>query len=159
MICYSRDIKGDYMAIVNITIETQIHAPLTLVWETWNSPKHVVFWNHASDDWHSPKAENNLVVGGKFVYRMEAKDNSFGFDFSGTYEEIIEHKRIVTRLDDNRLVKTDFIQEKDSVRIVETFEAEDENSIELQRQGWSAILNNYKLYTESLVDKKSLLVE
>jgi hypothetical protein len=90
---------------------------------------------------------------------MEAKDNSFGFDFSGTYEEIIEHKRIVTRLDDNRLVKTDFIQEKDSVRIVETFEAEDENSIELQREGWSAILNNYKLYTESLVNKKSALVE
>lgn len=147
------------MAIVNITIETLVHAPINLVWDTWNSPNHVVHWNHASDDWHSPKAENNFVVGGKFVYRMEAKDNSFGFDFSGTYEEIVDKKRVVTRLDDNRLVKTEFYIENDSVRIVETFEAEDQNSIELQREGWSAILNNYKLYTESLQQNKSLLVE
>ena len=147
------------MAIVNITIETLVHAQINLVWDTWNSPNHVVHWNHASDDWHSPKAENNFVVGGKFVYRMEAKDNSFGFDFSGTYEEIVDKKRVVTRLDDNRLVKTEFYGENDSVRIVETFEAEDQNSIELQREGWSAILNNYKLYTESLQQNKSLLVE
>ena len=147
------------MAIVNITIETLVHAPINLVWDTWNSPNHVVHWNHASDDWHSPKAENNFVVGGKFVYRMEAKDNSFGFDFSGTYEEIVDKKRVVTRLDDNRLVKTEFHVENDSVRIVETFEAEDQNSIELQRVGWSAILNNYKLYTECLQQNKSLLVE
>lgn len=147
------------MAIVNITIETLVHAPINLVWDTWNSPNHVVHWNHASDDWHSPKADNNFVEGGKFVYRMEAKDNSFGFDFSGTYEEIVDKKRVVTRLDDNRLVKTEFYVENDSVRIVETFEAEDQNSIELQREGWSAILNNYKLYTESLQQNKSLLVE
>lgn len=147
------------MAIVNITIETLVHAPINLVWDTWNSPNHVVHWNHASDDWHSPKAENNFVVGGKFVYRMEAKDNSFGFDFSGTYEEIVDKKRVVTRLDDNRLVKTEFYGENDSVRIVETFEAEDQNSIELQREGWSSILNNYKLYTECLQQNKSLLVE
>lgn len=147
------------MAIVNITIETLVHAPINLVWDTWNSPNHVVHWNHASDDWHSPKADNNFVEGGKFVYRMEAKDNSFGFDFSGTYEEIVDKKRVVTRLDDNRLVKTEFHVENDSVRIVETFEAEDQNSIELQREGWSAILNNYKLYTESLQQNKSLLVE
>lgn len=147
------------MAIVNITIQTLVHAPINLVWDTWNSPNHVVHWNHASDDWHSPKAENNFVIGGKFVYRMEAKDNSFGFDFSGTYEEIVDKKRVVTRLDDNRLVKTEFYIENDSVRIVETFEAEDQNSIELQKEGWSAILNNYKLYTESLQQNKSLLVE
>ena len=140
-------------------METLVHAPINLVWDTWNSPNHVVHWNHASDDWHSPKAENNFVVGGKFVYRMEAKDNSFGFDFSGTYEEIVDKKRVVTRLDDNRLVKTEFHVENDSVRIVETFEAEDQNSIELQREGWSAILNNYKLYTECLQQNKSLLVE
>lgn len=147
------------MAIVYITIETFVHAPMTLVWDTWNSPTHVVHWNHASDDWHSPKAENNFVEGGKFVYRMEAKDNSFSFDFSGTYEEIVDKKRVVTRLDDNRLVTTNFIQENDSIKIIETFEAEDMNSIELQREGWSAILNNYKLYTESLVNKTNQFVE
>jgi len=147
------------MAIVNIKIETLVHAPIDFVWSTWNSANHVVHWNHASDDWHSPKAENNFVVGGKFVYRMEAKDKSFGFDFSGTYEEIVDKKRVVTRLDDSRLVITDFMDENGDVRIVETFEAEDENSIELQKEGWSAILNNYKLYTEGLLNKKSKLVD
>ncbi len=137
------------MAKLNIKIDTLVHAPLDYVWETWNTPSHIIHWNHASDDWHSPKADSNFVEGGRFVYRMEAKDNSFGFDFSGTFVEIVDKKRIVTRLDDDRIVQTEFIQENDGVRIIETFEAEDENSVEMQKEGWYAILNNYKLYTES----------
>lgn len=134
---------------MNIKIDTLVHAPLDYVWETWNTPSHIIHWNHASDDWHSPKADSNFVEGGRLVYRMEAKDNSFGFDFSGTFVEIVDKKRIVTRLDDDRIVQTEFIQENDGVRIIETFEAEDENSVEMQKEGWYAILNNYKLYTES----------
>lgn len=137
------------MAKLNIKIDTLVHAPLDYVWETWNTPSHIIHWIHASDDWHSPKADSNFVEGGRFVYRMEAKDNSFGFDFSGTFVEIVDKKRIVTRLDDDRIVQTEFIQENDGVRIIETFEAEDENSVEMQKEGWYAILNNYKLYTES----------
>lgn len=141
--------KENSMAKLNIKIDTLVHAPLDYVWETWNTPSHIIHWNHASDDWHSPKADSNFVEGGRFVYRMEAKDNSFGFDFSGTFVEIVDKKRIVTRLDDDRIVQTEFIQENDGVRIIETFEAEDENSVEMQKDGWYAILNNYKLYTES----------
>jgi uncharacterized protein YndB with AHSA1/START domain len=141
--------KENSMAKLNIKIDTLVHAPLDYVWETWNTPSHIIHWNHASDDRHSPKADSNFVEGGRFVYRMEAKDNSFGFDFSGTFVEIVDKKRIVTRLDDDRIVQTEFIQENDGVRIIETFEAEDENSVEMQKEGWYAILNNYKLYTES----------
>ncbi len=141
--------KENSMAKLNIKIDTLVHAPLDYVWETWNTPSHIIHWNHASDDWHSPKADSNFVEGGRFVYRMEAKDNSFGFDFSGTFVEIVDKKRIVTRLDDDRIVQTEFIQENDGVRIIETFEAEDENSVKMQKEGWYAILNNYKLYTES----------
>ena len=136
------------MATTNITIEVIVSAPIKLVWDTWNNPIHIIHWNHASDDWHSPYAKNDFNVGGKFTYRMEAKDNSFGFDFSGTYEEIINHKLIVTRLDDNRLVRTEFLELDDYVKVVETFVAEEENSIELQKQGWMAILTNFKKYTE-----------
>ncbi len=135
---------------INITIETNIKAPIDKVWDTWNNPSHVVNWNHASDDWFSPRATNDFKVGGKFVYRMEAKDGSFGFDFSGTYVDIQDKKLVVTRLDDDRLVSTEFIPENDSIKVVETFEAEGENSVELQREGWLAILTNYKNYTESL---------
>ena len=141
--------KENSTAKLNIKIDTLVHAPLDYVWETWNTPSHIIHWIHASDDWHSPKADSNFVEGGRFVYRMEAKDNSFGFDFSGTFVEIVDKKRIVTRLDDDRIVQTEFIQENDGVRIIETFEAEDENSVEMQKEGWYAILNNYKLYTES----------
>ena len=141
--------KENSMAKLNIKIDTLVHAPLDYVWETWNTPSHIIHWIHASDDWHSPKTDSNFVEGGRFVYRMEAKDNSFGFDFSGTFVEIVDKKRIVTRLDDDRIVQTEFIQENDGVRIIETFEAEDENSVEMQKEGWYAILNNYKLYTES----------
>ncbi|HET6785998.1 MAG TPA: SRPBCC domain-containing protein [Erysipelotrichaceae bacterium] len=135
---------------INITIETNIKAPIEKVWDTWNNPKHVVNWNHASDDWFSPRATNDFNVGGKFVYRMEARDGSFGFDFSGSYIDIQENKLVVTRLDDDRLVSTEFIPENDSIKVVETFEAEGENSVELQREGWLAILTNFKNYTESI---------
>jgi len=135
---------------INITIETNVKAPIEKVWDTWNNPKQVVNWNHASEDWFSPQATNDFKVGGKFVYRMEAKDGSFGFDFSGTYVDIQDNKLVVTRLDDDRLVSTEFIPENDSIKIVETFEAEGENSVELQREGWLAILTNFKNYTESI---------
>lgn len=143
----------------NITIEINVNAPIDIVWDTWTNPKHVVKWNHASDDWHSPSGRNELKVGGKFVYRMEAKDGSYGFDFSGTNVEIEEKSLIVTRLDDERLVRTEFAQHKDFVKIVENFEAEDENTLELQRDGWFAILTNYKNYTESIVNKSIKFVD
>lgn len=135
---------------VNLTIETNVKSLIDKVWDSWNNPLHIIHWNHASDDWVTPKATNDFKVGGKFVYRMEAKDGSFGFDFSGAYVDIQENKLVVTRLDDERLVSTEFIQMPDSIRIVETFEAEGENSIEMQREGWLAILTNFKNYTESL---------
>jgi len=135
---------------ISITIETIVNSTIEKVWDTWNNPKHVVNWNHASDDWFSPNATNDFRVGGKFVYRMEAKDGSFGFDFSGSYIDIQEHKLVVTKLDDDRLVSTEFIPFENLIKVVETFEAEGENSIELQREGWLAILTNFKNYTESI---------
>lgn len=134
----------------NVSIEVNIKAPINIVWDAWNNPEHVVRWNHASVDWHSPSATNQFYVNGKFVYRMEAKDGSFGFDFSGTYLEIHEFRLVVTKLDDNRMVRTEFIESDDNVKVVETFEVEEDNSIELQRQGWLAILTNFKLYSERL---------
>jgi uncharacterized protein YndB with AHSA1/START domain len=134
----------------NISIEVNIKAPINIVWDAWNNPEHVVRWNHASEDWHSPSATNQFYVNGKFVYRMEAKDGSFGFDFSGTYLEIHEFRLVVTKLDDNRMVRTEFIESDDNVKVVETFEVEGDNSIELQRQGWLAILTNFKHYVEQL---------
>jgi uncharacterized protein YndB with AHSA1/START domain len=134
----------------SVSIEVYINAPINLVWDVWNNPKYVVQWNHASDDWHSPSATNQFYVKGKFVYRMEAKDGSFSFDFSGTYMEIQEYKLVVTKLDDDRMVRVEFIELVDSVKVIEEFEIEDENSIELQRQGWLSILNNFKQYTEQI---------
>lgn len=134
----------------NVSIEVNIKAPINIVWDAWNNPEHVVRWNHASEDWHSPSATNQFYVNGKFVYRMEAKDGSFGFDFSGTYLEIHEFRLVVTKLDDNRMVRTEFIESDDNVKVVETFEIEGDNSIELQRQGWLAILTNFKHYVEQL---------
>ena len=154
------NVIGDGMVEpINITIETIINASIEIVWQSWNDPKHIVKWNHASGDWHSPKATNDFKVDGKFMYRMEANDGSYGFDFSGTYLEIKKNELIVTRLDDNRLVKTEFIQLFDRVKIIETFEAEDENTITLQKEGWSKILNNFSNYTENLAKQTNNFIE
>ena len=131
-----------------ITVETAINASLEKVWEYFTNSNHVEKWNYASPDWHCPKAENNLHVNGKFNYTMAAKDGSFSFDFWGTYTEIKKHHYINSVLGDNRQMEVSFIENGTLTQVVETFEAENENPIELQKQGWQAILDNFKNYTE-----------
>ncbi|MDI1306990.1 MAG: SRPBCC family protein [bacterium] len=132
-----------------ITVETVINAPINSVWKKWTNPDDIVKWNNASDDWHTTRAENDLKVGGKFLSRMEAKDGSMGFDFSGTYNTIKPNEIIEYTADDNRKVQVHFFDGDDKTTIIEVFEAENENPIEMQKLGWQSILNNFKKYTES----------
>ena len=136
------------MEPAKISIQAVIHAPVEKVWQYWNEPDHITKWNHASDDWHSPYAENDLRAGGRFFFRMEAKDGSFGFDFSGTYDEVVSHERISYTLDDGRKVQITFQSQNGKTEVIETFEAETTHPAELQKQGWQAILNNFKAYVE-----------
>lgn len=133
---------------VTIKVEAIVHAPVESVWEYWTEPKHIMKWNQASDDWHTPYAENDLRAGGKFVSRMEAKDGSFGFDFGGVYDEVNMNESISYTLGDGRKVKIDFIRQGDDTKIIEVFEAEETNAIEMQQAGWQAILDNFKKYAE-----------
>jgi len=132
-----------------ITVESTVNAPVEKVWQYWTGPEHITKWNNASDDWHTPYAENDLRIGGKFSSRMEAKDGSFGFDFGGIYDDVKTNELIAYTLGDSRKVKVVFTSLGNSTKVVETFEAENTNSIELQRGGWQAILDNFKKYTES----------
>lgn len=131
------------------TVQTTIHASLAKAWEFWTTPEHIMQWNNASDDWHTTNAQNDLRKGGNFSSRMEAKDGSFGFDFGGTYDEVIVHELIAYTLGDGRKVKVTFESHGDETNIVEIVEAENENPIEMQQVGWQAILDNFKRYTES----------
>ena len=131
-----------------ITIKTIINAPVEKVWTYWTEPEHIKKWNNASLDWHTTKAENDLRVGGKFTSRMEAKDGSFGFDFYGIYDEVKVYDFIYYTLGDERKVSITFVRSQDKTEITEEFEAENENSIEMQKMGWQAILDNFKRYTE-----------
>ena len=133
----------------NITVENTVNAPVEKVWQYWTSPEHICKWNNASDDWHTPRAENDLRVGGKFLSRMEAKDGSFGFDFGGIYDEVKTNEVIAYTIGDGRKVKINFTNQGNETKVVETFEAENENSIELQRGGWQNILDSFKKYTEA----------
>jgi uncharacterized protein YndB with AHSA1/START domain len=132
-----------------ITVKNTVNAPVEKVWNLWTGPEHITKWNNASDDWHTPSAENDLRTGGKFVARMEAKDGSTGFDFGGVYDEIKTHELIAYTIGDGRKVKITFAATGASTNVVETFEAEGTNSIELQRSGWQAILDNFKKYAEA----------
>jgi len=132
-----------------ITVAATINAPLQKVWDLWTNPAHIIKWNNASDDWHTPSAENDLSEGGKFSYRMEAKDGSFGFDFGGIYDAIIDNERIEYTMGDGRKAEVLFANNSGSTTVTETFEAESENPVEMQRGGWQAILDSFKKYVES----------
>jgi uncharacterized protein YndB with AHSA1/START domain len=133
-----------------ITVEATISAPVSKVWEAWTLPEHITKWYFASEDWHAPYAENDLRPGGKFTTRMEAKDGSFGFDFGGIYDEVKHNEAISYTLGDGRTVSILFTAAGDQTTVTETFEAEGQNPIEMQRGGWQAILNNFKKYAEFL---------
>lgn len=134
---------------MKIKIETIVHADPATVWAAWTTPDDINQWNAASDDWHTPRSSNDLRVGGQFSYRMEAKDGSMGFDFAGTYTNVVEQTLIEYTLGDARTVAIEFVPVGDSVKVMEIFEAEDENAAEMQRQGWQNILNNFKQHVES----------
>ena len=131
-----------------ITVEAIVHAPVEKVWEFWTVPDHITKWSNASDDWHTPYAENDLRAGGKFVSRMEAKDGSFGFDFGGIYDEVRVHAFISYTLEDGRKVEITFVPQGNDTKVIETFEPETTNPIEMQQEGWQAILNNFKKHAE-----------
>ena len=133
-----------------ITVQTVLNVPVALVWKYWTSPEDIVNWNNASADWHTPRAENDLRAGGKFSYRMEAKDGSMGFDFWGVYDRVVHHEQIHYTMGDGRKAEIDFSSVDGQTKIVESFEAEDMNSIDLQRTGWQSILDNFKKYAETL---------
>lgn len=133
----------------NISVETTIDAPVNQVWKCWTTPEDIVQWNNASDDWYTPKANNDLTEGGEFVFKMEARDGSFSFDFSGTYEKIEEHKLLQYVLIDGRKVSVAFEESNGQTKVTETLEPETENTVEAQEEGWQAILDNFKKYVES----------
>jgi uncharacterized protein YndB with AHSA1/START domain len=131
-----------------ITVTAIIDAPVQKVWKLYTEPQHIVQWNNASPDWHTPTAKNDLKTGGKFVLRMEAKDKSAGFDFTGTYNEVKENELLAYTMEDGRKAQVTFSRQGNQTKITIVFDAETENPADLQRQGWQAILDNFKAYAE-----------
>ena len=138
------------MEKTKITVQATVNAPIEKVWDYWNAPEHIKQWNSASPDWHTPSSENDLRAGGRFTARMEAKDGSFGFDFGGVYDDVKENELIEYTMGDGRKVDVKFSSVGDQTKVVETFDAEATNPVEMQRGGWQAILDNFKKYTESI---------
>ena len=133
-----------------ITVETIINSDTEQVWECWTHPDHITKWNFASEDWWCPRAQNDLRVGGKLTSRMEARDGSMGFDFTGTYTRIEPNKLLEYEIEDGRIVSVQFENRDNKTVLTETFEAENTHPIEMQKAGWQSILDNFKKHVESL---------
>ncbi|MCE2963962.1 MAG: SRPBCC family protein [Chitinophagales bacterium] len=131
-----------------IIIKTTIAADKQKVWDYYTKPEHITKWNFAVDTWHCPSASNDMRVGGKYIARMEAKDGSFGFDFEATYNEIIVGESYTYMMPDNRVVNVLFNEQDNQTEVTIIFDPENENPVELQQQGWQAILDNFKRYVE-----------
>lgn len=133
-----------------ITIKTTVHNRVETIWNAYNSEEDIRMWNHASDDWHCTGSTNDLRIGGKFSYKMEAKDGSAGFDFEGIYSALTPFKHIAYSMPDGRMVDITFKSKKQTTEIAVTFDPEQTNSLNQQREGWQAILDNFKAYVEQV---------
>ena len=131
-----------------ITISALIEAPIEMVWNKWTKPEHITQWNFAHESWQCPRAENDLRVGGKYFARMEAKDGSFGFDFEAIYDVVKNHEELSYTMGDGRVATTTFESQEGLTKVTTNFDAEDQNPVAMQEQGWQAILNNFKAYAE-----------
>jgi uncharacterized protein YndB with AHSA1/START domain len=129
-----------------ITVETTINQPIEKIWKYWNEPEHIKNWCHASDDWHAPAATNDLRVGGIFVTTMASKDGTNSFDFNGAYTTVEENKKIEYTIEGGRKVTIEFIEVEDGYKVIESFDSEDINPLEMQQTGWQSILDNFKKY-------------
>jgi uncharacterized protein YndB with AHSA1/START domain len=134
---------------MKITINATIAANKEKVWDYYTQPQHITKWNFATPDWQCPSATNDMRIGGKYTARMEAKDGSFGFDFEAVYNEIVNGENFIYTMTDGRQVNAAFTGNDSNTDVSITFDAETQNSIELQRDGWQAILNNFKKYVEA----------
>ena len=132
-----------------IIVQTKIQAPIAIIWDLWTKPEHIIQWNAASEDWHTPYAENDLKVGGKFKSTMASKDGTMSFDFVGTYDVILDKKLIAYTIEDGRSVMIVFDELEDGFEVREYFEPESVHPEELQYQGWLSILENFKQYVEN----------
>ncbi|HKX83446.1 MAG TPA: SRPBCC family protein [Pyrinomonadaceae bacterium] len=137
------------MSKTKVTVEALVDADVNKVWDYWTKPEHITQWNFAADDWQCPRAENDLTVGGKYNARMEAKDGSFGFDFEAIYDEVVDQQRLTYTMADGRQATTTFEGLAGKTNVKTVFDAEEENSVEMQKSGWQAILDNFKKYTET----------
>ena len=140
-----------------ISIRSSINLDKSTVWKLWNNPEHIVNWNFAAPEWHCPSAESDFRVGGKFSYKMAARDESFSFDYSGVYNKIEETDFLAYTLDDGRKVVVEFVGSGELTQVNEQFEPENENALEMQQAGWQAILDNFKKYAETYRAKQSTL--
>ena len=131
-----------------VTVSAHVAKPVDQVWRYYTAPEHIMQWNAASDDWHCPRAENDLRVGGRFSSRMEARDGSVGFDFGGTYTEMKPYEQFAYTMDDGRRCEVLFARNGTGSQVTVTFDAETENPVEMQRGGWQAILDRFKAYAE-----------
>ncbi len=132
-----------------ITVESTIKRNIDVVWNLWTDPKHITQWCNASNEWHTPRAENNVIKGGEFLTRMESKDGKIGFDFKGIYDEVRKNEFLSYTTEDGRKVQITFTSNGSETFVSETFEAESVNSLEMQKGGWQAILDNFKKYAEA----------
>jgi uncharacterized protein YndB with AHSA1/START domain len=137
------------MERIKVTVEVTVSADKKKAWDYYTNPKHIVNWNFASDDWHCPKSENDLRVGGKMISRMEAKDGSFGFDFEVIYDEVNLYNKTAYTMQDGRKATNEFSESNGKTKLTVMFDAENENPIDMQRGGWQSILDNFKKYTEA----------
>ena len=142
---------GQMETLNTITIQAVVYATAEKIWEYYTAPEHIIRWNHASDDWHTTRAENDLKPGGEFHSRMEAKDGSAGFDFWGTYTAVRTNEFIAYTMGDGRNATVSFTATGDKTRIEIAFDPENSNPLEMQRDGWQAILDNFKTYAEAKV--------
>ncbi len=134
-----------------LTVTTEINKPLDDVWNFFNNPEHIVNWNFAHESWECPSAKNDLKTGGKLEVRMQAKDGSFGFDLVGIYDEVTENEFIRYHLEDDRNVEIIFEKLSDNkTKVTENFDPENQHPLEFQKEGWQAILDNFKTYSESI---------
>ena len=132
-----------------IEVRSLIALNVKKVWEYYTKPEHIVRWNFAADDWHCPQAENDLRVGGKYRARMEAKDGSFGFDFTAVYDAVSTGQSLTYTMEDGRRATADFREQEGGTLVTVKFDPENENPVEMQRGGWQAILDNFKKYAEA----------
>ncbi len=135
----------------NATTVTTVNTTISHVWNLLTAPSHIQNWVSPSPEFNVNTVVNHFAVGGTFNVPFTPVNHStpFGFEFSGTYTNIVPFKSFTYNLANGYTLSYEFNVLGESVEIIQSINVNNLPVNETVIGYYNNLLNNFKTYLSS----------